>query len=456
VGQFTSPPSPPSLILSATDRLVASNSDGGLAPGASHVILLGESAGANLSVSDIIAMGNHALAGAFADVRLAGTVVIGQRSSLGATTINGGGVDPAGAFTALGSGIAPSLLFGGSSVLIGDDVASDPNILGSVGNPLKQAVLIGSRVAKTGWLQNIGGTSGYTGLTAIGYNAASLSGAGAIGNQALWTGAVVLGNLACSNITGETSACTFANTVFIGNQAGMSGGAAGRGNFAGTVVVGGLAGQSNQDFNLCTIVGFSAVSGTRNANIIAIGAMCGATAPTGGNQILIGASINAAGTIATASRNIMIGNGANPAAAVYTNKFIVEMNDSVIARQCIFFGDMTTGCLTIGVSTDAVDRDMPGTNLLKLINGTSTGAAPSGGGFFQVIAGELFWTASSNVRTQLSQGTSFTVATLPGGAFQGQRAYVNNALAPAFAAIVAGGGAVFTPVYFDGAAWRCG
>lgn len=49
-----------------------------------------------------------------------------------------------------------------------------------------------------------------------------------------------------------------------------------------------------------------------------------------------------------------------------------------------------------------------------------------------------------------------TVAGLPTATIANARAFVNNALAPAFAAAVAGGGAVYTPVYADGTIWRCG
>lgn len=52
------------------------------------------------------------------------------------------------------------------------------------------------------------------------------------------------------------------------------------------------------------------------------------------------------------------------------------------------------------------------------------------------------------------QSTVYTVATLPAG-FVGMRAFVSNALGPAFGAAVVGGGAVQVPVYYDGA-WKVG
>lgn len=49
-----------------------------------------------------------------------------------------------------------------------------------------------------------------------------------------------------------------------------------------------------------------------------------------------------------------------------------------------------------------------------------------------------------------------TVATLPAVPVAGSRAMVSDALAPAFGAPVAAGGAVTIPVFYDGAAWIVG
>lgn len=51
--------------------------------------------------------------------------------------------------------------------------------------------------------------------------------------------------------------------------------------------------------------------------------------------------------------------------------------------------------------------------------------------------------------------TGYTVATLPVGTV-GMRAYVTDALAPAFLVAVAGAGAVTCPVFYNGAAWVVG
>ncbi|MCX5875316.1 MAG: hypothetical protein NT087_03260 [Deltaproteobacteria bacterium] len=49
----------------------------------------------------------------------------------------------------------------------------------------------------------------------------------------------------------------------------------------------------------------------------------------------------------------------------------------------------------------------------------------------------------------------YTVATLPAGT-AGMRAYVTDATTPAYLAAVVGGGAVVTPVFYNGTGWVCG
>jgi hypothetical protein len=63
-----------------------------------------------------------------------------------------------------------------------------------------------------------------------------------------------------------------------------------------------------------------------------------------------------------------------------------------------------------------------------------------------------------NTSAVLPPTTNYTVATLPSAATSGAgaRTFVTNALTPTFGSTVAGGGAVFTPVYSDGTNWKVG
>ena len=76
----------------------------------------------------------------------------------------------------------------------------------------------------------------------------------------------------------------------------------------------------------------------------------------------------------------------------------------------------------------------------------------------------LYFNRLDNILGQLSTSgvipptINYTVATLPSAATSGAgaRTFVTNALAPTFGSTVAGGGAVFIPVYSDGTNWKVG
>ncbi len=76
----------------------------------------------------------------------------------------------------------------------------------------------------------------------------------------------------------------------------------------------------------------------------------------------------------------------------------------------------------------------------------------------------LYFNRLDNILGQLNTSavvpptTSYTVATLPNATTSGAgaRTFVTNALTPTFGSTVAGGGAVFTPVYSDGTNWKVG
>lgn len=61
-------------------------------------------------------------------------------------------------------------------------------------------------------------------------------------------------------------------------------------------------------------------------------------------------------------------------------------------------------------------------------------------------------TAPTFISTTVVRLKGYTVATLPAGT-QGDTAFVTDALAPAFLAVIVGGGAVITPVFYNGTNW---
>lgn len=60
--------------------------------------------------------------------------------------------------------------------------------------------------------------------------------------------------------------------------------------------------------------------------------------------------------------------------------------------------------------------------------------------------------AAGLIMTSSLRLKSFTVATLPAGT-EGDLAYVVDALAPTFLTAIVGGGAIKTPVFYNGTGW---
>ena len=87
---------------------------------------------------------------------------------------------------------------------------------------------------------------------------------------------------------------------------------------------------------------------------------------------------------------------------------------------------------------------------------TSTGNLTLGG----TLSGVSLTTQVSGILPVANGGTgagvAYTVATLPVAGTQGRRAWVTDALAPAFGVAVAGAGAVIIPVFDNGAIWIVG
>ena len=107
-----------------------------------------------------------------------------------------------------------------------------------------------------------------------------------------------------------------------------------------------------------------------------------------------------------------------------------------------------------------------GSNILSLPAVTATVITDSAG-ILNIGSGQVYKDAAGNVGIGTSSPTGkldvagtiktlgYTVATLPTGVV-GARAYVTNALAPTFGAIVVTGGAVTIPVFYNGTNWIVG
>ena len=146
---------------------------------------------------------------------------------------------------------------------------------------------------------------------------------------------------------------------------------------------------------------------------------------------------NAAGSITVTNTLpdqtvVLTGAGTNMVTGTYpnftiTSTAVTSVSGTGTVNGITLTGTVTsTGNLTLGGALSGVSLTTQVTGILPVANGgTGTGVA-------------------------------YTVATLPVAGTQGRRAWVTNALAPAFGAVVVGGGAVVIPVFDNGAAWIVG
>lgn len=376
------------IILTSVDRLVARNADGGLSPAAAHVILLGESAGANLAASNIIALGWRAFSGGWPAGDANNSTVIGENTFPGLADLTSGKSNALGAVTILGgstySAMTTSRRMAGL-IAIGAGIA--PDFDGAAGGGMDSTILIGNSIFKNNTLDNA--LSDHNVI--IGHGAcvrASLDGV-----RTQYTDSVIIGANAGPQIN---TLATFNGNTIIGSRAGQGM----TGNGGNNVVLGAVAAPGLSSGIQNVIIGNSANLAGAAVSTVVIGFASTKGAATDG--VFLGAEQSNA---VTGARNIHIGRSAGDAEpSANADRLIVETVDAGNVRRGVLYGNMANGNLLVGLSTPAVDRDLPGTNLLKLLNGTLTGAAPVGGGFFYSLAGQLHWVSSGNVDTPLTPG----------------------------------------------------
>lgn len=119
------------------------------------------------------------------------------------------------------------------------------------------------------------------------------------------------------------------------------------------------------------------------------------------------------------------------------------------------------GTIDLGVATPAAGLFRSGSNDSFFYYDITTGSTVMNN-VFGTTNSLLFKHQGTTILTINSTGyaihtapirlKNYTVATLPAGT-QGDTAYVTDALAPAFLTAIAGGGAVVTPVFYDGTNW---
>lgn len=159
--------------------------------------------------------------------------------------------------------------------------------------------------------------------------------------------------------------------------------------------------------------------------------------PTSG-QLLVGNGIGYTLKTLTAGTGITVTNGSSTISIASTA--VTSVSGTGTVNGITLSGTVTsTGNLTLGGTLSGVSLTTQVTGILPIANGGigATGILPVANG-------------------GTGSGVAYTVATLPVAGTQGRRAWVTDALAPAFGAAVVGGGAVVIPVFDTGAAWIVG
>ena len=181
------------------------------------------------------------------------------------------------------------------------------------------------------------------------------------------------------------------------------------------------------------------------------------TIPTNG-QLLIGNGTGYALHTLTASTGITVTNGAGT--ITVTNSLPDQTVVLTGAGTTVVTGTYPSFTIT---SNDAFVGTVTSVGGTGTVNGiTLTGTVTTAGNL--TLGGTL---SGVSLTTQVSGilpvanggnglGLAYTVATLPAAGTQGRRAWVTNALAPAFLAAPVGGGAVVCPVFDNGTAWVVG
>jgi hypothetical protein len=215
-----------------------------------------------------------------------------------------------------------------------------------------------------------------SGFAGHGMSNCTIVGAGAMGSTTVgagnvWAGITAIGTGVLSSITGVNAGNS---GVYIGH---------------------GCTPNKNSGTNEIMIG--AGIVNTDGANNVSIGT--GNVVNAAVNLVQIGVGIDGS----RGDRSIIIGSGAGAGETTPTQADLLIIETSVAGtRRTAMYGDMSAGNLIIGLSTPGTDRDMHGSNTLKLLDGGKGAGNPVGGGFFYVLAGALHWVGSAGTDTVIA------------------------------------------------------
>jgi hypothetical protein len=415
MGQITNP-----IVKGITVNPVDRQSGPGAGGGAlgNNVILLGATAGANEAINNAIIIGNGTGGGGLVDVaNLSGSTIVGVGSATAITAGDGSGRP----LTLFGSndlvgytGVVGSTVIVGSKILDGVDPAGPPAGITS-------CVFVGNNIFPA----SINHFSAHQNSVCIGD---SINSFGTVaGTNSALTNAVMIG---CQIMTlGSNS--SYSNCVFVGGGISSSSfGVSGAENLITAIGANiTLSGVGSSNTLIGSQIQFSGASTGGESNNTIIG---NAVVYTGNANTVLGSSAVVPGIAANASvGNVIIGAKAGSDLPATTNNLLAIGASLALSGvpSYLLYGSFASGNLILGNSVTAVNRDfggVPGTNMLKLLNGTkATGANVVGGGYFYVTGGFLHWVDPNGTDSQLSETVAGQLAS------SALTAFTNNAGASA-------------------------
>lgn len=396
----------------AVDRITSSNA--GASQTANDVFLVGQDAGKFTQIAEIIVIGHTALSAGtvgtpITDANMVGTTVIGSQAAVAVKSAVAAGFANPGPSTIIGYKALNASLDTTANTIIGSNALAQ--YVGTTGQFAQGNVVIGESASQNLTSAGLGVGTAYTHNVIIGFRAGSSTG---VSQKSVYD-SVIIGYKAVAALANGVApgGPAAGRNVVIGSIAGTNLGTLLTSNGSADNVLVGYNADAPGDANGNVFIGTGAGSSetaapTRNVGI-------GSTAD-GGSGVIAGHNRNVViGANATNDvsnlRCVIIGSGAGTATGaavpVLNDQFLIETVDvppGGTRRTLLYglFGAVSPGGLILGHSTPGTNRDMPGFNILKILNGTVTGVAPVGGGFFYVAAGALHWVGSANSDTVLA------------------------------------------------------
>ena len=401
----------------SADRIVGLNA--GIGQTGNRVFLAGLSAGTYTTQSDLIVIGDEALSSGTAsapitDANSQYSIFLGSSAGKSLTTFSGLSAGPA---IIIGGNSWNSTQTGSSVIAVGCNIfPSATNAAGAAGgNYIGLSIFIGHGIG----LNTPAGSYIARDTIIIGNRAAAsindpIYGHTSnliIGNEAMAGSSfanpsgvdfnVVIGNFAATALLSGSN-------VFIGDRAAQNY-AGPLTNGLGAVCIGASSGFGNNNSarNLICIGCQSVIAGGDRA--VVVGTNISVDAAAGNDNTILGDNTLKTFNFGSmkGSRCILLGSNAGSGDTnTNSDRLIAETYDGATLRS-LLYGVMGTGNLIVGNSAPGTNRDMPGTNILKLLAGTTTGT-PVGGGMFYVAGAnnDVHWVGSDGTDTNLTAGAA--------------------------------------------------